>query len=385
MHARQLGLAIMAAAFLAATPLLAATWRVELDGSGDFTKIQPAVDAAAAGDTIMIGAGRFETFDPIGLPGYFDEVIVLVTKPNLTFIGAGKGVTIVGPATSYIPFGRGPRAFFSLPPNTFALRSLTVENVYALVLANNYVDIEDCSFNAREQQIACVTVYDSAARVESCDFTVYGGRGVTLNGPSSGATINNCRFMCVGNSSPINCSFGPRNVRVSNCTVTNGYFIFHDTTGEVGNCTFVNEIATALAVDMPTSNVHFRDIFISGGAQIGLKAYGSTISAERLTIVGTTTAAVEVAEHNSLTIHDSSFLPASGWAVHCGVSPGWPVHTLDLTNNNWGVTDAAAIEALIWDHNDDPSNPCTVLYEPYVGQPVSVEPTTWGDLKALWR
>lgn len=385
MHARQVSLAIMAVALLAATPLLAVTWRVELGGSGDFTEIQPAVDAAAAGDTIRIGPGRFATFHPIGLPGYFDEVIVMVTKPNLTFIGAGKGVTIIGPATSYIPFGRGPRAIFSLPPNTFALRSLTVENVYALVFANDYVDIEDCSFAARDQQIACVTVYDSGARVESCDFTLHGGRGVTLNGPSSGATILDCRFMCVGSSSPINCSFGPRNVRVSNCTVTNGYFIFYDTTGEVENCTFTNEIVTALVVDEPTSNVHFRDISVSGGAEIGLKANGSTVTAERLSIVGTTTAAIAVAEHNSLVIHDSNLLPASGWAVYCAVAPGWPVHSLDLTNNNWGVTDAAAIEAMIWDHNDDPNNPCTVLYSPYVGQPVGVESTTWGELKALWR
>lgn len=385
MHARQMGLAIMAAALLAATPLLAATWRVELDGSGNFTEIQPAVDAAAAGDTIRIGPGRFATFHPIGLPGYFDEVIVLVTKPNLTFIGAGKGVTIVGPATSYIPFGRGPRAFFSLPPNTFALRNLTVENVYALVFAINYVDIEECSFHAREAQIACVTVYDAAARVVGCEFTLSGGRGVTLNGPSSGATIIDCQFAGAGNSSPVNCSFGTRNVRVSDCTVTNGYFVFYDVTGQVENCTFTNEIATALAVDMPTSNLHFSNISIAGGAEVGLLALGSTVTAEGLLIAGTTSAAIATTERNTLVIHDSSFLPASGWAVHCGVSPGWPVHTLDLTNNIWGVTDAAAIDALIWDHNDDPSNPCTVLYEPYVGQPVSVEPTTWGDLKALWR
>ena len=34
------------------------TWVVELDGSGDFTVIQDAVDAAADGDTIFIGPGH---------------------------------------------------------------------------------------------------------------------------------------------------------------------------------------------------------------------------------------------------------------------------------------------------------------------------------------
>jgi len=380
-----MGLAIMAAALLAATPLLAATWRVELDGSGDFTEIQPAVDAAAAGDTIRIGPGRFATFHPIGLPGYSDEVIVLVTRPNLTFIGAGRDVTIVGPPTSYVPYGRGPRAFFSLSPNTFSLRSLTVENVYRLVFANDYVDIEDCTFVARELQIACVTVYDSPARVEACDFTLSGGRGVTLNGPSSGAFINDCLFMGAGNSNPINCGFGTRDIRVSNCTTTNGSFIFYDATGSVEDCTFTNEIATALHVDMPTSNVRFNNISIAGGAQVGLVAHGGTITAERLLITGTTTAAIATAWLNSMVIHNSSFLPAAGFAVHCTVAPSYPARTLDLTRNNWGVTDAAAIDALIWDHRDDPNNPCTVLYEPYIGQPVAVEPTTWGELKALWR
>jgi len=37
----------------------ASAWRVELDGSGHFTSIQEAVDAAAIGDTVQIGPGRF--------------------------------------------------------------------------------------------------------------------------------------------------------------------------------------------------------------------------------------------------------------------------------------------------------------------------------------
>lgn len=385
MQLRQMSLAIMAASLLAATPLLAATWHVELDGSGNFTAIQPAVDAAAAGDTIRIGPGRFATFHPIGLPGYFDEVIVMVTKPNLVFIGAGKDVTIVGPPTSYVPFGRGPRAFFSLAPNGFSLRHLTVENVYALVLTNSYVDIEDCRFNAQEPQMACISVFDVDARVASCEFALRGGLGVMFNGPSSGATVTNCQFMCVGNSAPINCSFGSRDVRVSGCTVMNGYFMFDGATGIVEDCTFNNEIATALGVNMSISNLQFRNITISGGAEVGLSVLGATVIADGLVITGTTTAAIVTVERNTLVIHNSSILPASGLAVYCGVSPAWPTHTLDLTNNNWGVTDAAAIDALIWDHNDDPSNPCTVLYSPYVGQPVGVESTTWGELKALWR
>lgn len=381
---RQMHSLLLVIVLFAAAPLMAATWRVDLNGAGDFTDIQPAVDAAAAGDTILIGPGRFATFHPIGLPGYFDEVIVLVTKPNLTFIGSGKNVTRIGTTYDYVPYGRAPRAFFSLPPNTFALRDLTVENVFRLVFANNYVDIEDCSFNARDQRIACVTVYDSAMRVEACEFTLFGGRGVTLNGPSTGAVIRGCQFTSSSGSNPINCSFGPRDVSVTGCNIANGGFVFYDATGSIANCSFSNQTGTAIYVDTATSILAISDVAIDGSA-IGLSTHSSHVAAERLSIINTTENAIRTSERSYVAIHDSSILPAAGWAVYCNVSSGWPTHTLDLTNNNWGVTDAASIDAMIWDHRDDPSNPCTVLYEPYVGQPVSVESTTWGDLKALFR
>jgi len=35
------------------------SWRVEKDGSGDFAVIQNAVDAAAPGDTVVVGPGRY--------------------------------------------------------------------------------------------------------------------------------------------------------------------------------------------------------------------------------------------------------------------------------------------------------------------------------------
>ena len=50
-----------------ALPVAARTWRVEKDGSGDFTVIQDAVDAAAAGDTIRIGPGRSRVRDGHGM------------------------------------------------------------------------------------------------------------------------------------------------------------------------------------------------------------------------------------------------------------------------------------------------------------------------------
>jgi hypothetical protein len=75
---------------------LAATWRVERDGSADFSMIQPAIDAAAAGDTILIGPGRFPEFEDVTCPGWTYPVGVWVNKDDLTIIGAGSEQTIIG-------------------------------------------------------------------------------------------------------------------------------------------------------------------------------------------------------------------------------------------------------------------------------------------------
>ncbi|MBE0568033.1 MAG: hypothetical protein IH621_18915 [Krumholzibacteria bacterium] len=56
------GWLLVATAFVLTTGAEARTWRVEKDGSGDYTVIQDALDAAASGDTIQIGPGRFEDF-----------------------------------------------------------------------------------------------------------------------------------------------------------------------------------------------------------------------------------------------------------------------------------------------------------------------------------
>jgi hypothetical protein len=56
-------MAEFAATLLCAAPLLASgstvasTWYLEADGSGDFSTIQEAVDAAFPGDTIELGPG----------------------------------------------------------------------------------------------------------------------------------------------------------------------------------------------------------------------------------------------------------------------------------------------------------------------------------------
>jgi len=96
---------------LAMAPVGAAarTWFVERDGSGEFANIHNAVFACSAGDTIMIGPGRYDDFHPLITSAWTTEAILEVTKDDLTFIGSGNTSSIIGPTVMYLPPGVIPK------------------------------------------------------------------------------------------------------------------------------------------------------------------------------------------------------------------------------------------------------------------------------------
>ena len=90
-------IAMIALCLCLAASAQGATWRVEHDGSGDFEVIQDAVDAAAPGDVIIVGPGRYQEFQV-----WNDEIrdwhfYVLIETDDLTIIGSGPETTIIGP------------------------------------------------------------------------------------------------------------------------------------------------------------------------------------------------------------------------------------------------------------------------------------------------
>jgi hypothetical protein len=93
---------VIVSLFLASSlPSVGASLYVEQDGSAPYTTSQAAVDAAASGDTIRIGPGRYNDGRVVTTPGWSEFVRVLVRQFELTLIGSGHGVTIMGPSSPW--------------------------------------------------------------------------------------------------------------------------------------------------------------------------------------------------------------------------------------------------------------------------------------------
>lgn len=390
MTSRTVTPAILLAALVWATCAGATTWRVELNGSGDFTDIQPAVDAAAAGDTIRLGPGRFNTFRPIGIPGYFEEAIVWVTKPDLVFIGSGQDVTRVGTESYYGPYAKGPKAFYSSPSNNFKLRNMTLEHVKLLVHTGANVDVLNCRIRAFDPRNTCIQVSGSGS-VRECEFDLaQAAGGISVIGSAHDFVVADCHFGGWSICDAINNgSGGVRNTTITDCTIDDGRIGFGlGSTGSISNTTISSSSVRCLLIADPASHVVLRDVVLEAptvAPSAAISLWTSNLTGSRVTILNSRTNAIYTTGRCTITLEDSAILPATGFAVYASVASSWPTHTLDLRNNNWGTTDAARIAELIWDHSDDPSNPCTVLFEPFIGQPVGVEAMSWGDLKASFR
>ncbi|HKI83462.1 MAG TPA: hypothetical protein VKA63_03915, partial [Candidatus Krumholzibacteria bacterium] len=134
---------IMSLLFLEVAGARASTWRVERDGSGDYTDIPTAIAAASVGDTIRIGPGQFTETVPFVFapPSYTTDVYVPVSVDSLTIIGSGNDQTTIGP-TSPNFVGEGPKGVVAPQGITFLeVRDLSIENVKHGVFLTGKCDI----------------------------------------------------------------------------------------------------------------------------------------------------------------------------------------------------------------------------------------------------
>lgn len=364
----------------------ATTWRVELDGSGDFTDIQPAVDGAAAGDTILVGPGRFDTLRPA--PGKADlpQAIVVVGQADLTIIGAGRDQTLIGPENWYAPVGAWPTGIRGIGDQVLRLRSLTVEHLpRAVDWAAGSVDLGDCLL--RGGGFGFYGLISGAAQgvVQDCAFetTEEDGFAVWLE-QSTSFTIADSRFDGIGVGVAV--AGAAQGVSIAGCAFTGSFaaITFGDgASGSVSDCTVAGPAVMSLSVS-GGAHVTVDGLSVDGGDNGITAGSGAVVTVHASAIEHTLVAGVGITGDAVVTVHGSHLLPNTGFAVSSFLYPGAPV-VLDFTGNFWGTTDVAAIAALIHDGVDDAAIHCAVDFAGASASPLGETPTSWGDLKASFR
>ena len=366
----------------------ARTWRVELNGSGDFTDIQPAVEASAAGDTILIGPGRFSTFHPCVAPAWTEDTIVWVIKDNLTFIGSGQGSTILGPTTYYGPYGKNPKGFCSFGGFRGEIKDLTIENIECGVYWwSGSLVMDGCNIRGdNNPAFVGMLLWPMGATIRNCTVdTHFAGHACAIGAGGRDVTFENCSFPGYGDG--VSAVDGSQNTRIHGCQFVHSYnaVIFdQQARGSMSDCTFDGIQAKAITV-MGGAQLDMNFVNINSSMETGMAVVaGGIVTGTNVVLQGTSGDGLWVCCNAFVTLNNSHFLPSSGRAVRC--TDRWASdHILDLTGNYWGTADSQAISNAIWDSVDDPQVNCTVQFVPFANGQVPAETTTWGDLKALYR
>lgn len=370
----------------------AAAIRVERDGSGDFVNIQDAVDAAANGDTLLIGPGRWdETFTyttPQG--GWTDQVIVATDGKDLSLIGSGQGETIIGPEIAP-PFGlSGPHAVVLATDNSLVVQECTIENMKSgLYVLGTAIQVSGVEFRGCD---AGCRVYGSGSNIfQNSVFNGCVNYGIAAQSEVSSLIVDNCVFK--GGADQYITVRYVENIVVSDCLFRDGIVAvqFDGTScrGTIERCVVESGRGPHI-VAASGSRMQINDCTLNGGLkQVVVRGY-SHLSGTGNQFLGTdyggggyTTMEVQF---STLDFHGNHILKGDAeFTVQCrGFIQDDPL-IVDLRNNYWGTASADTLAAWVWNEDDDPDQNLVTLIEPFSPQPVPEEKTGTGDLKRMFR
>jgi Right handed beta helix region len=377
--------------FFSVSPVWAATYTVEKDGSGDFTVIQDAVDAASAGDTILIGPGRFNNEQLITIPGWSNIVRVLINKEDLTLIGSGIGNTIIGPEEPWVQGEDVDRGITGGPyfgSTTFHVEGISFENMYNGIISYNAFDltVNSCSFSKIQYMV--YVGGGGILNVNDCLFNdlLMGGTGVTSNSGDE-AYISNCIF----NINPpwnsvekaVNLQGVPNTV-VQGCEFEGGKIgvgYVRSNFATLTNCSFNGQWKYGISC-YQTEQAEISNCILSNQG-IGIYTNTASIHVDQTTFTDVTGTSIGFYDHDELTVNNCILAHGPEYTIRqyrfCDKSETKNLPHLDFTNNDWGTTDPDTIASWI--------KVCDYIvdYIPFLGGPVSTKQQTWDSVKAHYR
>lgn len=359
------------------------------DGSGDFTTIQPAIDAAAPGDTIYIGPGEYKEYQTITPPGWplSIDVYAHIAKANLSIIGLGDGDVVIGP----------PLAEYSnfSPVGIFIVTDCDIVNVGGVSFRNlwdgiycglSYLDVDDCEFKTCFKGVTIIEA--DGGCIDGCLFENMELDGIesqnyendlviqatTFRGCRNGVFSENTGFISVSD-----CLFEGDG---SSSDMMSGVKVREYTTCEVRDCTFVGAYSGGVSVSR-YSEMGLFDNHISGGDRNLSTYYGGYVYGSGNVFEGGVTTTV-YCNYSDLDLHENHILNAGGYSVNVVNYPHSPYQYLNMQNNYWGTSDSSQIEEWINDGNDF-GIWAIVNFEPFSSTPLGSEAKSWGAVKHLYR
>ena len=373
-----------------AVPAAGRTWLVAQDGSGDFSVIQDAVDAASDGDVIEIGTGRYEDYQTIDDGTVtWDIHVFLPEGVSLTLRGAGAGQTVIGPPDP-LEHDNPTYGIATGGSNHVVVTDLSIENCNhgGIYQAAGSVIVERCSILVEhESHMAygisggmsegglirgCIfegfdrgvrTIYSAGAVVEidDCEFVDCRTGVYAYTSGSSSVHISGSRFDCeVGGIAFLDFAGGS----VANCQFTNCALSLSGS----GSVTITDSAVIrddglkALVLNNFEPVVIQRNVFESNGIVVDCRSLGLGL----------------IRDNYFIRTGDEYWIYGPDNVNNNGIE-------IDFSLNYWGTTDVAEIAAGIWDCQDDPSSYNCVLFEPVADAPVRVESNTWSAVKSLFR
>jgi len=371
-------------------------FRVEKDGTGDFTIIQDAVEAASDGDTIEIGPGRYADF--FDAP-YDIQAVVYIEDKSLSFVGSGQELTVIGPENYGDIDGHQVYGVFVYSDGlTSAFTDLAFDNVQQFgvrIHGAGRIEVDRCTF--RDSSGGIFGSFANGGWIRDSQFrdldTDYGWTAIMCYEPSSGIQIERCEFSdcrggirsywggCVDTSIDA-CSFQGGRVGVG---FTDG------ASGSVTNCVFVGQSLYALVGNSPGDVViEYCQVEMVGEDGFCLCAFASpgnyylrnNVFLGNYAVIGIYDPRI------GWDCRDNTFLRNGNetYFVRPAPSPFYsgPVITLDFANNWWGTDDPDEVAEWIHDYEDDPEHHYIVEFLPMNGA-VATEGRSWSEVKSLFR
>lgn len=378
-----IGLTVLVAALLcsAARPAEAATWRVEKDGSGDFEILQDALDTCAPGDSILIGAGRFDTFRAAtsNVEDFQFAGVAWVTTPNLTLIGAGRDFTFVGPAIATESVeGRPTVGLYVDGLALTRVEGISFEGTKFDVTLQATTILEDCRVTRRV--VGSGPALGVAAPGTEIRRTELIGSDMlaTLDarGPASQLLLEDCAFENGSDlGTAVEVGHDALECTMRGCTFSGGSVGVRFTgggTGWVEDCSF--EGCSWAGLELQSSWAVVRRCHF-GTSLLGILASAGELEVYDTAMKGGTTATLWIT--GRATIRGSHILNGGGWTLMGGGSS--PFDILDLRENWWGTTDLAQIAS--WCN----VNAAPFYWQPILAHAVASENVSIGTLKEQFR